>query len=178
MPASSRNTRAAQRAAARRSVTPGSTSSNSSVVSPAARNASSVQVAYARCAAARATAASLADGLRIMTAWRSDVLNCEPVLFMLMLECRCEGRHVDAGGALTILGSPHYREAEAPTPRPSAATGRKAPASQGFVHYRSCRDSQHRRSRSCGIALSGCGLDGARTVAEYPGGLSCRPYGA
>jgi hypothetical protein len=31
-------------------------------------------------------------------------VKCEQVLFMLMLECRCEGGHVDRRAALTILG--------------------------------------------------------------------------
>src|SRR5215469_1243448 len=111
MPARRRKTRAAQRAAARRRVTPGRTSSSRSVVSPTARNATVVQIAYAMRAGARATAASIADGLRIMSARCLKVLNCEPVLFMLMPEGRCEDRHVDGRGPLTILGSPHYREA-------------------------------------------------------------------
>jgi hypothetical protein len=54
--------------------------------------------------------------LRIMSARGVSVMNCEPVLFMLMPDGRCEDHHVDGSGALTILGLPHYRDADAPRP--------------------------------------------------------------
>jgi hypothetical protein len=38
-------------------------------------------------------------------------MKCEQVLFMLMLECRCEDGHVDGRVALTILGYHIIRKA-------------------------------------------------------------------
>ena len=40
-------------------------------------------------------------------------VKCDQVLFMLMLECRCEGGHVDPRAALTILGYHIIGKAEA-----------------------------------------------------------------
>jgi hypothetical protein len=44
--------------------------------------------------------------------WLAAV-KCDQVLFMLMLECRCEGGHVDVRVALTILGYHIIGKAEA-----------------------------------------------------------------
>ena len=41
------------------------------------------------------------------------VANCEQVLFMLMLDGRCEGGHVECRAALTILGYHIIGKAEA-----------------------------------------------------------------
>src|SRR5215472_7526665 len=182
MAASQRKRRAARRPAARRRGMPGTSSINKSADTPIARKASPTHSAYESLSGARSNVRSLRGrlgGCAVMGVGSWANFRCELVLFMLMPEDRCEGHHVGASVALTILCSPHYPEVGALTRRLGPRTALRTSETRlvkpgcGSIH-----DYQRRFCGPGGFPLPGCGLDGARPLAEYARRVPRRSYRA